>query len=186
MGRWPPDSSARLKACALELFAERGFANVTAAEIAARAGMTERTFFRHYRAKEDVLFGDYFGVRDALAAAAEAAPENASVREVMQAVADALGDRFEAMRAELRKYSEVVRGEPALRARELLRDQEWGEAIAAGLRRRGFSRGKAGRIGAATRMTFRLVFDEWVKDKSKTKLATRFGSALADLTSDLK
>ena len=45
-----------LQAAALELYAERGYEDVTATEIAARAGVTERTFFRHFPDKREVLF----------------------------------------------------------------------------------------------------------------------------------
>ena len=48
MGRWEPDSRGRLQEAALALFSEHGFDQTTAAEIAARAGVTERTFFRHF------------------------------------------------------------------------------------------------------------------------------------------
>lgn len=57
MGRWEPNSRGRLQEAALALFAERGFDQTTAAEIAARAGLTERTFFRHFADKREVLFG---------------------------------------------------------------------------------------------------------------------------------
>src|SRR5271155_4190674 len=57
MGRWQPDSRRRLQEAALALYSERGFDQTTAAEIAARAGLTERTFFRHFADKREVLFG---------------------------------------------------------------------------------------------------------------------------------
>ena len=57
MGRWEPDSRGRLQEAALALFSERGFDQTTAAQIAARAGVTERTFFRHFADKREVLFG---------------------------------------------------------------------------------------------------------------------------------
>jgi AcrR family transcriptional regulator len=40
----------------LELYYERGYDQTTTAEIAARAGLTERTFFRHFPDKREVLF----------------------------------------------------------------------------------------------------------------------------------
>jgi len=58
MGRWEPDSRGRLQEAALALYSERGFDQTTAAQIAARAGLTERTFFRHFADKREVLFGD--------------------------------------------------------------------------------------------------------------------------------
>jgi AcrR family transcriptional regulator len=56
MGRWEPDARGRLEQAALELYGERGFENTTVAEIAERAGLTERTFFRHFADKREVLF----------------------------------------------------------------------------------------------------------------------------------
>ncbi len=186
MGRWPPDSAARLKASAVALFKERGFAGVTAAEIASSVGMTERTFFRHFRAKEDVLFEDYSGVGESLVAAVADAPAGASVRALMQEVADRLGERFEAQRDEHRAFAEVVSKEPALRARELLRDQEWSGAVAEGFRSRGFPPARSALIAATTAATFRIVYGEWLKDRSRTKLATRFAAAITKLASDLQ
>ena len=57
MSRWEPDARGRLERAALELYGERGFEQTTVAEIAARAGLTERTFFRHFADKREVLFG---------------------------------------------------------------------------------------------------------------------------------
>jgi len=48
-----------LRQAALKSFARKGFANVTVTELAAEAGVTERTFFRHFPTKEAVLFQDY-------------------------------------------------------------------------------------------------------------------------------
>lgn len=56
MGRWEPNARGRLGKAALELFDERGYEQTTVAEIAKRAGLTERTFFRHYADKREVLF----------------------------------------------------------------------------------------------------------------------------------
>ena len=186
MGRWPPDSAARLKASAVALFKERGFADVTAAEIAGRAGMTERTFFRHFRAKEDVLFEDYSGVRESLIAALSGAPKDASVRALMQVVAELLEERFEAQREEHRSFAEVVSKEPVLRARALLRDYDWSQAVAEGFRQRGFPSARAALIAATTASTFRVVYGEWLKDRSRRRLATRFSSAIGKLASELE
>ena len=56
MGRWEPNARGRLEQAALELYVERGFEQTTVAEIAQRAGLTERTFFRHFADKREVLF----------------------------------------------------------------------------------------------------------------------------------
>src|ERR1041385_6936491 len=56
MGRWEPNAQSRLRQAAMYLYAERGFDQTTVAEIAERAGLTERTFFRHFTDKREVLF----------------------------------------------------------------------------------------------------------------------------------
>ncbi len=56
MGRWEPNARGRLAQAALELYGERGFEQTTVAEIAKRAGLTERTFFRYFADKREVLF----------------------------------------------------------------------------------------------------------------------------------
>jgi AcrR family transcriptional regulator len=186
MSRWPPDSAARLKASALALFAEHGFAAVTASEVAAAAGMSQRTFFRHFKAKEDVLFEDYSDMRAALTAAVADAPPGASPRALMQAVADLLESRFTDQRAEHRVFASVVGREPHLRARAALRDQDWGEAVAEGFSRRGFGRRNAALLAALTTAVFRLVYDEWLADEAQTGLADRFAAALAEFDAVLE
>src|SRR5215469_8880269 len=57
MSRWQPDARERLRKAAMELFAEQGFAATTVPEITARAGLTTRTFFRHFADKREVIFG---------------------------------------------------------------------------------------------------------------------------------
>jgi AraC-like DNA-binding protein len=57
MARWEPGAQGRLQQAAMELFAERGYARTTVEDIAARAGLTERTFFRYFADKREVLFG---------------------------------------------------------------------------------------------------------------------------------
>ena len=58
MARWAPDARERLRTAALELFAERGFEATTVPDIVERAGLTRRTFFRHFSDKREVFFGD--------------------------------------------------------------------------------------------------------------------------------
>ncbi len=78
MGRWEPDSRGRLQEAALALYSERGFDQTTAAEIAKRAGVTERTFFRHFADKREVLFGGSAILRERIVAGVAAAPEGAA------------------------------------------------------------------------------------------------------------
>ena len=66
VGRWTPDAQGRLRQAALSLYRERGFEQTTVADIAERAGVTERTFFRHFADKREVLFGGETELRDTM------------------------------------------------------------------------------------------------------------------------
>ncbi len=90
MSRWEPNARGRLEQAALELYVERGFEQTTVAEIAERAGLTERTFFRHFADKREVLFAGAGTLRELLVSAVAGAPASAAP---IEAVAAALADR---------------------------------------------------------------------------------------------
>lgn len=127
----------RLQQAALRLFEERGFDQVTAAEIAAAAGVTERTFYRHFADKREALFGGEKPLRDALVAGVAGAPAELaplpallwSFRTVVPMVA---GNRplSEPMRR-------VIADTPALRERQQAKTAALTEALATALRDRG-------------------------------------------------
>src|SRR5271167_1317848 len=91
MGRWEPDARGRLELAAMDLYAERGFDQTTVAEIAARAGLTERTFFRYFADKREVLFGGAGALQELLVTAVAAAPADAAPLVVVGAAFEAAG-----------------------------------------------------------------------------------------------
>src|SRR5690242_6465395 len=103
MARWEPDSRDRLAQAALELYGERGFENTTVAEIAQRAGLTERTFFRHFADKREVLFAGGVALEEALVEAVASAPASASPIEVAAAGVTAAGAQIPDRRGFSRK-----------------------------------------------------------------------------------
>src|ERR1700722_13807121 len=78
MSRWEPNARGRLTQAGLELYVERGFEQTTVAEIAKRAGLTERTFFRHFADKREVLFWGAATLQERLVSAVASAPESAA------------------------------------------------------------------------------------------------------------
>lgn len=136
MGRWEPNARGRLAEAALELYSERGFEQTTVAEIAGRAGLTERTYFRHYADKREVLFGGT-ELQDLLVGAAAGAPESLTPIGVLAVGLDAVSEMFEGRRAYARKRQAVITANAELRERELIKLASLSAALAGTLRRRG-------------------------------------------------
>ena len=91
MGRWEPNARGRLEQAALELYGERGFEQTTVAEIAKRAGLTERTFFRHFADKREVLFWGAGSLEELLVGAVAGAPDSAAPIDAVVAGLEAAG-----------------------------------------------------------------------------------------------
>jgi len=91
MARWEAGADGRLAQAALELYLERGFEQVTVAEIAARAGLTKRTFFRYFSDKREVLFAGSAIFQDAVVSAVIAAPDGVAPIDAVAAALAAVG-----------------------------------------------------------------------------------------------
>jgi AcrR family transcriptional regulator len=179
MGRWEPDAAGRLREAALELFGERGFEQTTVAEIAARAGLTERTFFRHFADKREVLFRGSEVLRDTLVAAIDDAPAAASSLEAVTAALNAAGEVFN--REFARRRHAVILANPELQERELIKLAHLTEALAGALRDRKV-RDPAARLAAETGMAlFRITFERWLTDPSERPWTEHLHEALAEL-----
>src|SRR5215468_10649060 len=109
MARWEPNARGRLQQAAMELFQERGYDRTTVEDIAARAGLTERTFFRYFADKREVLFSGSKELEKVIVDSIASAPPEARPIEVVQAA-------FEAAGAELveRRDLQFVRARHAL------------------------------------------------------------------------
>ncbi|HZE05973.1 MAG TPA: helix-turn-helix domain-containing protein [Solirubrobacteraceae bacterium] len=179
MARWEPNAAGRLREAALELFEERGFEQTTVAEIAARAGLTERTFFRHFADKREVLFRGSEALRDMLVAAIDEAPAAASPLEAVTAALDAAGAAF--AREFARRRRAVILANPELLERELIKLASLTDALADALRGRGV-RDPVARLASETGMAvFRITFERWVTDPGQRPWAEHLHEALAEL-----
>ncbi len=184
MGRWEPDSRGRLQEAALTLFAERGFDQTTAAEIAARAGLTERTFFRHFADKREVLFGGSEVLGERIAEAVASAPSSdgplAAVARGLDAAAAMLG----AFRRDLsRDRHAVITANPELRERELAKLADYATSVAAALRDRGVAEPAAGLAAEAGMSVLRVAMQRWAGGTDDRDLAMIIRDALAELRS---
>ncbi len=179
MTRWKPNAPDRLREAALELFEERGFEQTTVAEIAARAGLTERTFFRHFTDKREVLFRGSEGLRDTLVAAIDGAPAGASPLAAVTAALDAAGAVFTPELS--RRRQAVILANTALQERELIKLAWLGDALAEALRSRGISHPVAGLAAETGMAIFRITFERWVTDPAHRPWTERLREALAEL-----
>ncbi len=184
VGRWEPNARERLEQAAMELYAERGFDSTTVAEIAERAGLTERTFFRYFSDKREVLF---YGARylvELLVGAVDRAPEAlAPVDVVVAALLEAASTIFvEERRPFATRRQVVILANRELEERELAKMAMLGTQLAAALRRRGIpdlAASLAAEVGIAI---FRVSFQRWVDDAGGLTFAHFIEQAREELT----
>ena len=185
MGRWEPDSQGRLQRAALELYAERGFENTTVAEIAERAGLTERTFFRHYADKREVLFagGDEF--QDLVISAIANAPSSLSPIDAAGLGLDAAAAMLQERRAFARRRQAIIAANAELRERELIKLASLSAAIADTLRRRGMDDRAASLTAEVAIAVFRVAFDRWIEATSADDLREIIRQSLDELKTQM-
>jgi AcrR family transcriptional regulator len=181
MSRWEPDARERLQQAAMELYRRRGFDETTVAAIAARSGLTERTFFRYFADKREVLFGGSAALQEFLAQAVASAPEGAAPIDAVAAALEATSPSFEERRDFARHRHALIAAHPELRERELIKLASLVTTIAEALRRRGVSDPAASLASEAGIAVFRLAFERWVHDPKRRDLAQHVRQSLSSL-----
>lgn len=181
MTRWEPDSRGRLEVAALALYLEQGFDNTTVAEIAERAGLTERTFFRHFSDKREVLFsGGATFLSLITSGTAQADPELGPLEAAMVGFESV--SAFFQVRSELvQQRHSVIAANPELRERELIKLQALALSLTETLRRRGVSDPTSGLIAEVAVAVFKASFDVWVADPGARDLAQVLRQSLNEL-----
>jgi AcrR family transcriptional regulator len=164
MGRWEPDARGRLMKAAFELFIERGFDQVTVTQIAGRAGLTERTFFRHFADKPEVLFAGQAVLQERVLAAIAGAPGGASPLDVVAAAFESATAMFRDNREFARRRQAVIEANAELRERELTKLATLATAIAGALRQRGVPEPAASLAAEAGIAVFKTAFARWTSD----------------------
>ncbi len=162
MTRWKPDAAGRLTAAALALFDEQGYDATTVAEIAERAGLSKRTFFRHFEDKREVLFGGSEELVRRWTEAVASAPAGAAPLSAVAAAFGSLAGMFEERHAFARVRARVVEANPELQERELIKLQTLAGAVADALRARGVKANEAVLAAQAGVTVFHVAFARWV------------------------
>ncbi|HVQ95535.1 MAG TPA: TetR family transcriptional regulator [Mycobacteriales bacterium] len=181
MGRWEPNPRGRLEQAALELYLERGFEQATVAEIAKRAGLTERTFFRHFADKREVLFWGQGALQELLVTAIGSAPDSAAPIDVVAAALEAAGALLQQRREHARRRQTVIAANAELRERELIKLASLAAAIAGALRRRGVSDLAASLTAEAGIAVFKIAFERWTSETGQPDLPQLIRESLDEL-----
>jgi len=169
MGRWEPDARGRLSNSAFDLFLERGFEQTTAEEIAQRAGLTERTFFRHFPDKREVLFEGLQYLQDAVVREIRAAPADLSAIDTVGTAMESAVALFD-NREYARNRSTIIAANASLQERELHKVAGIAAASAEALRQRGVDPMTADLAAEAGVTVFKIGFGAWIAEGSSADL----------------
>jgi AcrR family transcriptional regulator len=172
MPRWEPDTQHRLETAALHLFAENGYDGTTTAEIAIRAGLEKRSFFRYFPDKREVLFSGTTALTDSLRLslgrqAATTTPWDA----VMNALK--LSDEIVAVDQELSRVRRHIIGENAeLREREVLKAAQLEDLLCALLTERGAAALPARVTARLALLVYEQAFGAWLDSNPQQPFAS--------------
>ncbi len=172
MSRWKPDARGGLERAAVELFTERGFAETTVPQITARAGLTTRTFFRHFADKREVLFAGDEELPALVARLVADAPDALTPMQVIARGLEAVtAARFEGQLAYLRARRAIVRADEGLRERELRKLATLSEAIGQAFRERGLDELTAILAARLAVTVFNVTIDRWLDQAEERPLS---------------
>jgi AcrR family transcriptional regulator len=181
MSRWEPDARGRLAKAAMALYAEQGFDQTTVSEIAARAGLTERTFFRHFADKREVLFYGTEMLRDRLVRAVADVPAPATAMDAVGAAFEAAGAVLQENPERVRLRDAIVSAHAELRERELIKLAALASAVAGALRDRGIAEPTASLAAETGVAVFKIAFARWISEPGQPDLPGIIRESMGEL-----
>ena len=186
MGRWEPDARGRLEQAAMVLYVDRGFEQTTVAEIAERAGLTERTFFRHFADKREVLFSGAGALQELMVGAVRDAPASLSPYDVIALAVGAAGNAIGSGPERARLRQRVIDDNDDLKERELIKLATLANALSRALHERGVDVPTASLAAEAGVAVFRVAFERWVRGPVDTRLVDVINESLDALSTITK
>src|ERR1022692_411085 len=181
MGRWEPNARGRLERAAMELYVERGFDQTTVAEIAAQAGLTERTFFRHFADKREVLFAGAGELQEFLVSTLASAPDSAAPIDAVAAALEAAGALLQERRDYAGQRQAVIAANVELQERELIKLASLASAMTDTLRQRGVRDPAASLTAEAGIAVFKIAFELWINETNQADLPQLIRESLDEL-----
>ena len=183
MGRWEPGAAGRLREAAMALYTERGYDGTTVAEIADRAGVTARTFFRHFADKREVLFAGSEMLEHQMVKALREAPPTATPMEAVVAGVLASAEFFDDIRREYsRRRAAVIASTPELRERELIKMASLTSGLTNALLDRGVDQDVAALAAETGVAVFRVSFERWIAAPDDVPITDVIRSTLKTLS----
>ena len=179
MPRWQPNARGRLRQAALELYGEHGFDQTTVAQIAQRAGLTERTFYRHFSDKREVVFAGE--VHRVLVSTLADAPASMTAIEAVTEALLAAGAVLDERREMTRRRQAVIASNPPLQQHEQVKYATIVADLAEALRDRGVEPSSARLAAEAGVVVFRTAFERWVDEDEHRD----FGALVRDTLGEL-
>ncbi len=165
----------------MALYAERGFDRVTVAEIAERAGLTERTFYRHFADKREVLFAGADTLKDRFVAAVASAPDSVAPLKAAAVGLEAVAGLLEERRAFARQRRAIIAANPDLLERELIKLATMSSALADTLRERGVGDPAAGLTAEVAIAIFKSAWERWTDERGDRAFAAIIRDSLEEL-----
>jgi AcrR family transcriptional regulator len=183
MSRWKPDAAGRLMTAAITLFAEQGYQATTVVEIAERAGLTQRTFFRYFSDKREVLFSGSEELGRLWLEAVAAAPAEATPLAVVAAGLDPVAEMFVERHDFARIRAAIIEANPELKERELIKLQTLAGAIEGALIGRGVPASAATLAAQAGMTVFHVAFANWIRQDDPSAFRRLMDESLEELRS---
>jgi AcrR family transcriptional regulator len=181
MGRWEPNARGRLAQAAFALYGERGFEQTTVAEIAERAGLTERTFFRHFADKREVLFAGADALRKLLVSTVTEAPGSLAPIDAAAAGLEAAGALLQESPELAQQRQAIITASAELQERELIKLASLAAALAEALRQRGVADPAASLTAEAAIAVFKIAFERWVAETNRQDFPLLIRESLDEL-----
>ena len=181
MARWEAGAEGRLVQAAYELYFERGFDDVTVAEIAARAGLTKRTFFRYFADKREVLFSGAAAFQEDVVAVVTNAPDGVAPIDAVVAALAAGGTGLTELGEGARRRQHLIDTSTELQEREMIKMAGLTAAISEGLERRGIPEATASLTAQAGVTVFKTAFERWAHREGSVEFAPLLYETLDEL-----
>lgn len=164
----------------MELFEQRGYANTTVADIAERADLTERTFFRYFVDKREVLFSGSKDLEKSIVDLVVAAPKDTAPLDIVAHAFETAGAGLQARRDMkfIRARWAIVTGHPEVRERELIKMASLASAVTKALRARGVPDPDASIAAEAGITVFKVGYERWLTTKKPGDFASHIRAAI--------